>query len=174
MAHLTERRREVVEQRHGGPSARAALRPILSQRMDLLLTLTVAFRALGRNKLRAGLTVLGVVIGIAAVTTMVSIGQSATALVQAQLQTLGTNVIVIFPATGRGSGVRDTAVVTLTAADADAMAADCPAVLAATPLVFTGGQVIYGNTNWKPRDMFGVGPDYLLVRNGQLRAGTFF
>jgi putative ABC transport system permease protein len=142
--------------------------------MDLLLTLTVAFRALGRNKLRAGLTVLGVVIGIAAVTTMVSIGQSATALVQGQLQTLGTNVIVIFPATGRGSGVRDTAVVTLTAADADAMAADCPAVLAATPLVFTGGQVIYGNTNWKPRDMFGVGPDYLLVRNGQLRAGTFF
>src|SRR5439155_14710780 len=87
-----------------------------ANRMDLLLTLTVAFRALGRNKLRAGLTVLGVVIGIAAVTTMVSIGQSATALVQGQLQTLGTNVIVIFPATGRGSGVRDTAVVSLTAA----------------------------------------------------------
>src|SRR5437868_22379 len=87
--------------------------------MDLLLTLTVAFRALGRNKLRAGLTVLGVVIGIAAVTTMVSIGQSATALVQGQLQTLGTNVIVIFPATGRGSGVRDTAVITLTATPID-------------------------------------------------------
>ena len=66
--------------------------------MDLLLTITVAFRALGRNKLRAGLTVLGVVIGIAAVTTMVSIGQSATALVQGQLQALGTNVLVVFPA----------------------------------------------------------------------------
>src|SRR5438067_5734044 len=113
--------------------------------MDLLLTIAVAFRALGRNKLRAGLTVLGVVIGIAAVTTMVSIGQSATALVQGQLQTLGTNVIIIFPASSRGgSGVRDTAVVSLTAADAEAMAADCPAVLATTPLVFTGGQAIYG------------------------------
>ncbi len=143
--------------------------------MDLLLTLTVAFRALGRNKLRAGLTVLGVVIGIAAVTTMVSIGQSATELVQGQLQTLGTNVLVIFPATSRGgSAVRDTSVITLTAADADAMAADCPAVLAATPLVFTSGQVIYGNSNWKPRDMWGVGPDYLTVRNGQLQAGSFF
>ncbi|HEY1381671.1 MAG TPA: ABC transporter permease, partial [Gemmataceae bacterium] len=119
--------------------------------------------------------VLGVVIGIAAVTTMVSIGQSATALVQGQLQTLGTNVIIIFPASSRGGGgVRDTAVVTLTAADADAMAADCPSVLAATPLVFTSGQVIYGNSNWKPRDVWGVGPDYLMVRNGQLQAGTFF
>src|SRR3954471_7504082 len=140
--------------------------------MDLLLTLTVAFRALGRNKLRAGLTVLGVVIGIAAVTTMVSIGESATALVKGQLQSLGTNVLVIFPASGRGgSGVRDTAVHTLTAADADALAVDCPAVLASTQLVFTGGQAIYGNTNWKPRDVFGVGPEYLTVRATQLQAG---
>jgi putative ABC transport system permease protein len=143
--------------------------------MDFLLTITVAFRALGRNKLRAGLTVLGVVIGIAAVTTMVSIGQSASALVQGQLQTLGTNVLVVWPASGRGgSGVRDTAVHTLTAADADAIQADCPAVLAATQLVFTGGQAIYGNANWKPRDVFGVGPEYLTVRNGQLQSGTFF
>jgi putative ABC transport system permease protein len=143
--------------------------------MDLLLTLTVAFRALGRNKLRAGLTVLGVVIGIAAVTTMVSIGESATALVKGQLQTLGTNVLVVFPANSRSSGgVRDTAVPTLTAADADAIAADCPAVLAASQIVWTTGQAIYGNTNWKPRDVLGVGTDYLTVRNSQLQAGTFF
>src|SRR5438270_11927799 len=106
---------------------------ISNKNMDLLLTLTVAFRALGRNKLRAGLTVLGVVIGIAAVTTMVSIGESATALVKGQLASLGTNVLVVFPASGRGgSGVRDTAVHTLTAADSDAITTDCPAVLAAT------------------------------------------
>src|SRR6266581_4381312 len=65
--------------------------------MNLILTIRVAFRALGKNKLRAGLTVLGVVIGIAAVTTMVSIGESASALVQEQLQGLGTNVLLIFP-----------------------------------------------------------------------------
>jgi putative ABC transport system permease protein len=143
--------------------------------MDFFLTITVAFRALGRNKLRAGLTVLGVVIGIAAVTTMVSIGQSATALVQGQLQSLGTNVLVVWPSSGRGgSGVRDTAVHTLTAADSDAMQADCPAILAATQLVFTGGQAIYGNANWKPRDVWGVGPEFLTVRSNQLQAGSFF
>jgi putative ABC transport system permease protein len=143
-------------------------------RMDLLLTIAVAFRALGRNKLRAGLTVLCVVIGIAAVTTMVSLGQSATALVQGQLQGLGTNVIIVFPSNGRSGGVRDTIVPTLTAADSDALAVDCPAVLAATPIVRAGGQVIYGNTNWRPKDLLGVGPDYPIVRNSQLQAGTFF
>ena len=65
--------------------------------MNLLLTLRIALRALAKNKMRAGLTVLGVVIGIAAVTTMVSIGQSASELVQGQFQALGTNVIVVLP-----------------------------------------------------------------------------
>jgi putative ABC transport system permease protein len=142
--------------------------------MDLLLTIAVAFRALGRNKLRAGLTVLCVVIGIAAVTTMVSLGQSATALVQGQLQGLGTNVIIVFPANGRSGGVHDTAVPTLTAADSDALATDCPAVLAATQIVRASGQVIYGNANWRPKDLLGVGPDYAIVRNCQLQGGTFF
>ena len=65
--------------------------------MNLLLTLRVALRALAKNKMRAGLTVLGVVIGIAAVTTIVSIGQSVSGLVQGQFAMLGTNVIVIQP-----------------------------------------------------------------------------
>src|SRR5690348_7818992 len=103
--------------------------------MDLLLTIRVALRALAKNKLRAGLTVLGVVIGIAAVTTMVSIGESAGALVQGQLQALGTNVILVFPGSNQRGGVRETTVQTLTARDGEAIAAECPAVLAATPLV---------------------------------------
>src|SRR5438874_3763538 len=78
--------------------------------MNFLLTIRVALRALAKNKLRAGLTVLGVVIGIAAVTTMVSIGESASALVQGQLQSLGTNVIVIQPGSTRSGGVRDATV----------------------------------------------------------------
>jgi putative ABC transport system permease protein len=142
--------------------------------MDFLLTVRIALWALAKNKMRAGLTVLGVVIGIAAVTTMVSIGESASALVQGQLQGLGTNVILIFPGSGRSGGVRDTSLPTLTAADSEALATECPAVLAASPLVGASGQVIYGNSNWKPRDLNGVGPDYLVVRNWQLRAGGFF
>ena len=142
--------------------------------MDLFLTIRVALRALGKNKLRAGLTVLGVVIGIAAVTTMVSIGESAGALIQGQLQALGTNVILVFPVYGRSGGVRETAVPTLTARDAEAIAQECPAVLATSPLVGTGGQLIFGNSNWRPKEMFGVGPDYLTVRNWPLQVGGFF
>ncbi|MFH1923781.1 MAG: ABC transporter permease [Planctomycetota bacterium] len=144
--------------------------------MNLLLTIRVALRALRKNKMRAGLTVLGIVIGVAAVTTMVSIGQSATALVQGELQGLGTNVIVIFPGSKRGHGVHygRGSIPTLTAEDSYAMVRECPAVLAATPLVGAGGQIIYGNSNWSPKEMFGVGLDYLTVRNWGLRHGGFF
>ena len=91
--------------------------------MNLLLTVRVALRALSKNKLR-GLTVLGVVIGIAAVTTMVSIGQGASELVQGQFQALGTNLIVVFPGSRNNQGVqqgRGTSH-TLTADDCEAMA----------------------------------------------------
>ena len=137
-------------------------------------TFKIAIRALMKNKMRAGLTVLGVVIGIAAVTTMVSIGQSASALVQGQFQALGTNVIVVFPEYQQRGGVRQNANVTLTADDSDALTAECPSVLASAPIVGAGGQVIFGNSNWNPREMLGVGGDYLVVRNWDLDAGYFF
>ncbi len=144
--------------------------------MNLHLTIRVALRALRKNKMRAGLTVLGVVIGVAAVTTMVSVGQSASDLVQGQLQALGTNMILVFPGSTRGHGVRHGrgTMHTLTAADCDAMVRECPSVIAASPIVGAGGQVVYGNTNWSPRELHGVGPDYLTVRNWGLRRGGFF
>ncbi len=141
--------------------------------MKLFLTTRIALRALQKNKLRAGLTVLGVVIGIAAVTTMVSIGQSAGGLVQGQLESLGTNVIIITPGSLNRGGVRQAPVTTLTAEDAKALSEECPGVVAASPMVGTSGQVIYGNVNWKPRELLGVGPDYLTVRNWTLRYGAF-
>src|SRR5262245_24813915 len=121
--------------------------------MNLLLTLQVAARALGRNKLRAVLTEVGVRTGIADMLTTVSIGESATALVRGSLQGLGTNVIFILPSSSRAA-VRETAVPTLVASDSDAIAEECPAILATSPLVFTAGQVIYGNSNWKPKELF--------------------
>ncbi|HND55776.1 MAG TPA: ABC transporter permease, partial [Pirellulaceae bacterium] len=129
---------------------------------------------MSKNKMRAGLTVLGVVIGIAAVTTMVSIGQSASGLVQGQFQALGTNVIVVLPGSRRQQGVRQATTPTLTARDSHAIGFECPSVLASSPIVGAAGQVIYGNTNWSPREMWGVGTDFLMVRNWQLRGGTFF
>src|SRR3989337_192617 len=111
--------------------------PLSASPLNLLLTIRVALRALRKNKLRAGLTILGVVIGIAAVTAMVSIGQSASNLVQGQFEALGTNVIVIFSSghqhgpvqQGQGSMPK------LTATDSEAIGAQCPAVLAASPIV---------------------------------------
>jgi putative ABC transport system permease protein len=124
--------------------------------------------------MRAALTVLGVVIGIGAVTTMVSIGQSASELVQGQFQALGTNVIVVFPGTQRQGGVRQALVQSLPADDSYAIAKECDSVLAATPLVGAGGQVIYKNVNWSPKEIFGVGEDFLLVRNWEMQRGAFF
>ena len=144
--------------------------------MKLLVTIRIALRALRKNKMRAGLTVLGVVIGIAAVTTMVSIGQSASRLVQGEFKSVGTNVIVVFPQRHRRGGVHHGrgGAVTLTAEDAEAMVEQCPSVIAATPIVHGWGQVVYGNVNWKPDSVEGVGMDHLTVRNWALRRGGFF
>ena len=111
--------------------------------MSFLNTFRIALRALRKNKLRAGLTILGVVIGIAAVTAMVSIGSSASELVQGEFRNLGTNVIVLSPANRRGP--RTGQAPTLTAADVDAIGKECPSTLAATPIVGAAGQVISGN-----------------------------
>ena len=141
--------------------------------MNFLLTVRIALRALAKNKMRAALTVLGVVIGIAAVTTMVSLGQSASSLVQGQFESLGSNVIIVFPGNRQRDGVSQQ-IVTLTARDSDAIQSDCPSVLAASPILGVGGQVIYGSSNFNPQEMHGVSGDYLTVRNWPLRRGEFF
>jgi putative ABC transport system permease protein len=144
--------------------------------MGLWLTLRVAMRALLKKKMRASLTVLGVVIGIAAVTTMVSIGQSASRLVQGQIEGIGVNMLVIFPGSRQQHGARQGrgTMVSLTAQDAEALPRECPTILVSSPLVFASGQVIYGNSNWSPRELVGVGVDYLTVRNWEIRLGENF
>jgi putative ABC transport system permease protein len=142
--------------------------------MHIFDLFVISLRTLSKNKLRSGLTILGVVIGIAAVTTMVSLGQSAGQLIQDQFQTLGSNVIVVIPARDQSGGVRQGNVTTLTEADAFAIAEDCPSVAAVSPFIGTSGQVIGGNSNWQPDQMLGVGPDYPLVRNWTMASGEFF
>jgi len=142
--------------------------------MNFLLTLRIAFRALAKNKLRAALTVLGVVIGIAAVTTMISIGQSANALVQNELNSFGTNFLVVIPNHQRRGPVRSEKVVTLTRRDIVAIKDECDSVAHVSPNVVAGGQVIYGNQNTKPNQMWGVGEEYLKVKDWPILAGSFF
>jgi putative ABC transport system permease protein len=134
----------------------------------------LSLRQLSKNKLRSLLTVLGIVIGIAAVTVMVSIGQGASDMIQNQFKNLGSNVIIVFPARKESSsGVREGPVQTLSPADAQAIADECPSVRAASPLVGAQAQVVGGGVNWKPSQMQGVGPDYLEVRNWTIAAGEF-
>lgn len=141
--------------------------------MGFLLTISVAIRALGRNKMRATLTVLGVVIGIAAVTTMVSIGTSAGQLIQNELQSLGTNFLFVTARSERRNGVRQTTP-SLTESDAIAIRNELDSVLAVSPLVAAGKPVVRGNNNWQPQEEFGVGVDYLTIRAWKLQAGGFF
>ncbi len=142
--------------------------------MNLFDLAFISLKTLAKNKLRSCLTVLGVVIGIAAVMAMVSIGQGAGALVRNQFRSLGANVIIVLPASSQSGGVRQGLKVTLTDGDSDAIAAECPSVRAVSPIVGASGQVIGGNVNWNPKEMLGVGPDYVVVRNWPLAVGDFF
>lgn len=141
--------------------------------MKILLTLRIALRALAKNKMRAAMTILGVVIGIAAVICMVSLGQGATLLIQQEFQSFGSNMILVFPDAESRHGVRTGTKATLTSADCDAIINECPSVLAATPIIPSGGQAVYGNLNWSPRELQGVGPGFVQVRNWDVRRGTF-
>jgi putative ABC transport system permease protein len=144
--------------------------------MNLLLIVRVALRALGKNKLRSGLTILGVVIGVAAVIMIVSLGQSARTFVQSEMQGLGTNVVIVLSGSGQNGGVRGGkgTIPTLTAEDAEAIARECNSIRAVSPIVGARDQAIYGNVNWSPKEILGVTKDYLAVRNWNLRAGGFF
>src|SRR5512136_2502906 len=112
--------------------------------MKLLNVLLSAFRALQRNKMRSFLTMLGIIIGVAAVIAMLAIGQGAEYSVKAQIASLGTNVLMVFPGAQQQGGVRTAAgsAVTLTQDDAQAIARECPAVQYISPGAGAGGQVI--------------------------------
>ena len=120
--------------------------------MDLLNIIRVAFRALQRNKMRAALTMLGIIIGVSAVVAMVSIGQGAQAAVQAQIDSIGTNLLFVSAGAQNVGGVRsgtgDSGTNTLTVEDLDAIKREVPSVAMVTPSVTTRGQLVAGNTNW--------------------------
>ena len=142
--------------------------------MKLIDLMLISLRTLAKNKMRSGLTILGVVIGIAAVMAMVSIGQGASALVTNLFKGLGSNVIIVLPVMSQNSGARTGLVMTLTENDTYAIASECPSVAAVSPIIPTNGQVIGGNINWSPKEMIGVGPDYVVVRTWPMAAGECF
>ena len=145
--------------------------------MDLLNIIRVAFRALQRNKMRAALTMLGIIIGVSAVVAMVSIGQGAQAAVQAQIDSIGTNLLFVSAGAQNVGGVRsgtgDSGTNTLTVDDLEAIKREVPSVAMVTPSVTTRGQLVAGNANWNTQ-IQGVSEQFPDVRKWAVGSGEFF
>ena len=143
--------------------------------MNLLAALRSAWRALGANALRSVLTMLGIIIGVAAVITMIAVGRGATERVQAQMKGLGSNIMLVLPGGVTAGGVRLGAQTgqALTEEDAQAIALEIPGVQVAAPSLRTGAQVVVGNTNWST-SVFGTTNDYFVAREWPLVAGRLF
>jgi putative ABC transport system permease protein len=145
--------------------------------MNLLMIIRVAFRALLRNKTRAALTMLGIIIGVSAVIAMVSIGQGAQASVQAQIANIGTNLLFVSAGAQNVGGVRsgtgDTGTNTLTIEDLDAVKRELPSVSMVTPAVNTRAQLVFGDQNWNT-SIQGVNEQYPEIRKWTLDSGSFF
>jgi putative ABC transport system permease protein len=143
--------------------------------MNWLAALRSAWRALVANTLRSILTMLGIIIGVAAVITMIAVGSGATERVQAQMKGLGSNIMMVVPGGVSQAGVRLGAQTRqrLTEEDAQAIAFEIPEVQVAAPTSRTSGQLVAGNTNWGTT-IYGVTNDFLEARDWGLQAGRLF
>ncbi|MGZ3765547.1 MAG: ABC transporter permease [Mucilaginibacter sp.] len=143
--------------------------------MSLINLIRIALKALQRNKLRAFLTMLGIIIGVGSVIAMVAIGQGSKQSIHDQLSNMGTNMITVQPASNLNGGVRiaGSSFQTLTAKDITALKAGAQYITEISPAVTSRGQAINGALNW-PTTMSGVAPEYLDIRKLSLRDGIAF
>ncbi len=138
--------------------------------------LRTSLHGLRRNIMRAALTALGIIIGVAAVIAMMEIGRGSASAINRTIASMGADNLLVLPGTAASGGVSfgvGTAV-TLTPQDVEAILKDCPAVRAAAPVVRARIQIIYGNRNWVPIYIYGTTPAFLDVRQWPLAAGEVF
>ncbi|MDO4160659.1 MAG: ABC transporter permease [Prevotellaceae bacterium] len=135
----------------------------------------IALRAIAANKLRAFLTALGIIIGIASVITMLAVGQGTKQSIQANIAEMGSNMIMISPGADMRGGVRQDAsdMETLKMADYESIKEGCHYISAVSPVVTSSGQFIYGNQN-TPSTIYGVNQDYLEIRQLTVSDGEVF
>ena len=135
----------------------------------------IALRALANNKLRAFLTMLGIIIGVASVITMLAIGQGSKKSIQAQISEMGSNIIMIHPGGKRRGGVRmdPSEMQTLKLADYESLRDETNFLAAVSPNVSSSGQLIAGNNNY-PSSISGVGTEYLEIRQLSVEQGEMF
>ncbi len=140
--------------------------------MNLPMTLRIAFKALRRNKMRSGLTMLGIIIGVGAVIAMIAIGSGAKARIQEQIASMGSNLIIVLSGSATSGGVRygHGSVPTLTVEDAKAIASELSAVKYSAPVLQGVTQVVFGNQNWSTVT-FAATPEALLIRDWPVISG---
>jgi putative ABC transport system permease protein len=143
--------------------------------MSPVMTFRIAFKALGRNKMRTGLTMLGMIIGVSAVITLVAMGNGAQAVIEDQIKGAGTNMITVNAGNASQGGVRggSGSSSTLTVEDAEAIRKEVPGAQYVAPGVTMNTQVVAGNQNWFTR-IQGTDVDLPLIRAWPTRIGTFF
>src|SRR5260370_33899983 len=142
--------------------------------MSFLMILRIAVKALGRNKLRTALTMLGMIIGVGAVITMVALGTGAQTSIDAQIQSAGTNMIMVTAGNFSTGGVRQGQGNASTLVPDDAAAiAQVPGVQYVAPGSNTRGQIVAGNQNWNTQ-VQGTDVDLPLIRSWQVAEGAFF
>jgi len=144
--------------------------------MRLGNTFKISFRALRRNKMRSLLTALGIIIGVAAVITIVSITNGAKSQIQAQIASLGENVILVFAGNWSPGGVHSGwgGAGTLMAADATAIKHEVSRVVTVSPEIRSGAQLVAGNSNWFTNNMLGESEDYFDIRQWPIAKGAGF
>jgi putative ABC transport system permease protein len=141
---------------------------------QLLSSVSMAFQSLASNKVRAALTMLGIIIGVGSVITMTAIGEGASQAVANQINAMGTNALLIFPGATNMGGISSGAGGSqhLTEDDANALKKSTW-ISAVSPIVSTSAQIVAGNENWATR-ITGASPDYLTIRNWPVVSGSNF
>ncbi len=140
--------------------------------MKILASVRIALNALRVNKLRSALTMLGIIIGVAAVIAMVAVGSGAKLKIAQQIESIGSNVLMVISGSATSGGIRlgGGTVLTLTEDDAKAIAAECPEVTMAASTVRGVGQVVFGNNNWSSV-IQGVTPEFQEIRDYRVLYG---
>jgi len=135
----------------------------------------IAWSALMRNKFRAFLTMLGIIIGVASVIAMLAIGQGSKKSIQDQMSSMGSNLVFVVPGSQQKGGAMmgNSNTQTLTLDDAVAIKNECQDVSVVSPEVRSGGQTVFGSKNW-PTSIFGTGTDYLSIKKIEVKSGRMF
>ena len=144
--------------------------------MNLFRTIIVALKALRRNPTRAALTTLGIVIGIAAVITMMEVGKGSSSSIRKSIEKMGANSAIVLPGWRRSAGVNlgSGTWMSLMPEDAEAISRECSKVSMVAPVVTGSYQLVFGSSNWLPSQIIGTSPEFLTIRNWHIEEGRSF